>query len=448
MTIQRIWTEWKKDDLIQRIIRNSGYLFSSSTVSMAIVMAQSILVARLLGVYGVGIVGAVTKFSSSISRLFSFRMGELIVKYVGQFIEQNKPNRAAAVLRAAALTEIATSIFTFMVMIALAPLAAIYIAKDSTTVALFVFYGLSMLANLTTQTSTAILQLGNKFNLIAVVNLVQTILTASIIGYAFVIDGDIWHVVIAYFVGKSFNGLTLFILALSQSRRLLGTGWWRVSWEKSIGTKEFWRFALSSNFSATVNQVARDSEELWIAYFLSPLEAGFYKTALSVINLVLLPINPFISTTYPEISSQAGKKEWPKLRGLLKKVTTISGAWTISVSLFLLIFGWWLIPFVYGAEFAPTTPVALVLLIGFSFANVFYWNRPLLLALGLPTYPLKVSALAGAAKVGLSFLLVPTLGYLAQAGLLSAFFLVTVGLNVWRGLKEIGQKEAIQGAAL
>ncbi len=448
MTMQRIWTEWKKDDLIQRVIRNSGYLFSSNMISMVIFTAQSILTARLLGAYGVGIVTAVTKFSSSISRLFSFRMGELVVKYVGQFIEQNRSNRAAAVLRAAALTEIATSIFTFMVMVALAPLAAIYIAKDVTTTALFVFYGLSILTNLTTQTSTAILQVGNKFNLIAVVNLVQTILTASIIGYAFLTDGDIWLVVIAYFVGKSFNGLALFVLALSQSRRLLGSGWWRVSWEKSIGTKEFWRFALSSNFSATVNQVARDSEELWIAYFLSPLEAGYYKIALSVINLVLLPIDPFISTTYPEISSQAGKREWPRLRDLLKKVTTISGAWTLSVSLFLIIFGWWLIPFVYGAEFAPTTPAALVLLIGFGFANILYWNRPLLLALGLPTYPLKVSALAGAAKVGLSFLLVPTFGYLAQAGLLSAFFLITVGLNVWRGFKEIAQMEAHQGTAL
>ena len=447
MTIQRIWTEWKKDDLIQRVIRNSGYLFSSNTISMVIFTAQSILIARLLGAYGVGIVTAVTKFSSSISRLFSFRMGELVVKYVGQFLEQNKTNRASAVLRAAALTEIATSIFTFIIVIMLAPLAAIYIAKDATTATLFIFFGLSLLANLTTQTSTAILQVGNKFNLIAVVNLVQTILTASIIGYAFLIEGDIWHVIMAYFVGKTFNGLALFILSLSQSRRLLGAGWWRVPWEKSIGSKEFWRFALSSNFSATVNQVARDSEELWIAYFLSPFEAGFYKTALSVINLVLLPIDPFISTTYPEISSQAGKGEWPKLRDLLKKVTTISGAWTISVSLFLLIFGWWLIPFVYGAEFAPTTPVALVLLIGFGFANIFYWNRPLLLALGLPTYPLKVSALAGAAKVILSFLLVPTLGYLAQAGLLSAFFLVTVGLNIWRGSKEIDRMEATEGAA-
>jgi O-antigen/teichoic acid export membrane protein len=445
MTLQRIWTEWKKDTLIQRIIRNSGYLFSSTAISTAISTVQSILAARLLGAYGLGIVGAVTRFSSSINRLFSFRMGELVVKYVGQFLEQKEEKRAAAVLRAAAFTETATSIFTFFIMLALAPLAATYIAKDPATVSLFVFFGLSMLANLTTQTSTALLQVGDKFDLLAVVNLIQTIVTASIIAYAFFTEGTIWHVVIGYFAGKIVNGFLLFILSLIHARRLLGAGWWRVSWEKSIGTREFWRFALSSNFSATVNLVARDSEELWVSYFLSPLEAGYYKTALSVINLVMLPIDPFISTTYPEISGQAGKRAWSQLRGLLKKVTTISGAWTASVSLFLVVFGWWLIPFMYEAEFAPSTPCALVLLIGFAFANIFYWNRPLLLSLGLPTYPLKTSALAGAGKVILSFILVPAWGYLAQAGLMSAYFLVTVGLNVQRGFKEIAWQEAEEG---
>ena len=62
------------------------------------------------------------------------------------------------------------------------------------------------------------------------------------------------------------------------------------------------RFPLSTNFSGTINMVARDSEVLWVGYFFSPLEAGYYKTALAIINLVVMPITPFISTTYPEIT--------------------------------------------------------------------------------------------------------------------------------------------------
>jgi hypothetical protein len=38
-----------------------------------------------------------------------------------------------------------------------------------------------------------------------------------------------------------------------------------------------------------------------------------------------------------------------------------------------------------GGEYLPALPVILVLLAGYGFANVFFWNRPLLLAFGKPT---------------------------------------------------------------
>ena len=132
-----------------------------------------------------------------------------------------------------------------------------------------------------------------------------------------------------------------------------------------------------------------------------------------------------------------------KLKTLLKRLTLISATWTLSVGIFLLFAGEWLITTFYGAEYAPATPAALILLLGFGTANILYWNRPLLLSLGMPTYPLKVMALTGLAKIGLSFLLVPRYGYLAQAALMSAYFVVSVGLIVWKGMREIKNRTRI-----
>ncbi|MBT3712897.1 MAG: hypothetical protein HOG15_06070, partial [Anaerolineae bacterium] len=73
-------------------------------------------------------------------------------------------------------------------------------------------------------------------------------------------------------------------------------------------------------------------------------------------------------------------------------------------------------------------------------ANILYWNRPLLLSLGLPTYPLKVMVFAGVVKTGLSFLLVPRFGYIAQAALMSAYFVISVGMIVWKGMSEIKRR--------
>ena len=103
----------------------------------------------------------------------------------------------------------------------------------------------------------------------------------------------------------------------------------------------------------------------------------------------------------------------------------------------LVFLGDWLIVRLYTAEFSPAYPAVLILLIGYGFANVLFWNRPLLLSLGMPAYPLVIAGGIGLVKILLSFWLVPLYGYLAQAALLSSFFVLSIGIIVWRGLWEI-----------
>ena len=99
--------------------------------------------------------------------------------------------------------------------------------------------------------------------------------------------------------------------------------------------------------------------------------------------------------------------------------------------------GWFLLPLLYGEQARPAYPVLLILMVGYGFASIFQWNRPLLLALGKPGYPVLVSLVAGLAELTLIFLLVPHLGYLALAGILSTYFVVSIGVTIWRGLDEI-----------
>jgi len=68
--LQRIWYE---DRLLQGIIRNTGYLFSSNTITMVLGMVQSILAARLLGVATLGVLGTITAFAAMVNRLFSWK---------------------------------------------------------------------------------------------------------------------------------------------------------------------------------------------------------------------------------------------------------------------------------------------------------------------------------------------------------------------------------------
>lgn len=439
--LNQAWHNWRKDRLLQSVVRNTGYLFSSNTIAMGLGMIQSIFAARLLGVTAFGVVGTITVFASTVNRLFSFRMGELVVKYMGEALARDRRDTAAAVARAALLGEALTSVLAFVVLALLAPLGAQIFAKDAALAPLFTFYGISVLGSLVAETSTGVLQVTNRFRSQAGINLAQSVLTALIIFAAFVMKSGMWVVVLAYLVGKLILGIGPAVLAWRALNETLGAGWWRTRATLPDGWRPLARFAVSTNLSATVNLLVRDSELLWVSFFLSPTEAGFYKVALAIINLVLMPITPFISTTFPEISRSVATKAWAQLRTLLRRVTILAGGWTLAVGLGLVLLGRWLI-LLYGAEYQPAYPAMLVLLLGFGAANTFFWNRPLLLALGHPVYPFQVVLWTGLAKLALAFLLVPRYGYVMEAALLSAYFVVSVALILARGGQLLRRAEA------
>jgi O-antigen/teichoic acid export membrane protein len=440
------------DRLLRRVVRNSTYLFASNIIAAVL----GIVTANLLGVAVFGILGIITGFVADVNRLFSFRMNDVVVRYVGEAMARGEKERAAAVVKAAGLAEALTSLAAFGVLALLAPLGARFFAKDALLGPLFVLYGLSILANLNYETATGVLQVTGHFRTQALINLAQSVLVAVLIVSAALRGGGLFDVLWAYLIGKFTLGLGPVAAALFWLPSAIKPDWWRARLSLLPPWRELVRFAFSTNFSATINLVARDSEVPWVGLFFGPVVAGYYKIALQVINLVVMPINPFISTTFPEITRAVTERAWQRLRDLLRRVSLIAGGWTAAVALGLLLFGrqvlfsnWEIFGrtfHIYDAAYEPAFPVLLLLLIGYGVANTVFWSRPLLLAQGLADFALTVSFLAMLGKLALGILLLPRAGYLAEAVFLSLYFSVSVGVMVWRGLRGIQGTETAGGS--
>ncbi len=223
------WQNWRQDRLLKTILINTGYLFSSNTANMALSMVQSIFAARLLGVATYGLLGTVTAFASSVNNLFSFRMGELVVRYFSQYQTEKRLDRAAALIKVAALVEGTSSLLAYLLLVLIAPLAARYLGKDPTTSPLFMIYGISILGTLIMETSTGVLQVTRQFQSQAVINLGQGILTAVVIVAAFFVHSGVMVVLIAYLLGKIILGTGPVVVAWRSLNKVLGAGWWRAS---------------------------------------------------------------------------------------------------------------------------------------------------------------------------------------------------------------------------
>ena len=443
MFLKRMTSRVAANPLLRRMLRNSGYLLSANGLATGGSMLQGALAARLIGVEGLGIIGLVTDFATNVNRLTSFRMGQLVVRYVGEFGAGDDEARAAATFKAAGLIEIASSLVAVALIVLLAPLAAQVLVRDPDTASLFRLYGVAILANLMNESATGLLQLSNRFGLLARITVGQSLLTLALMAVVFAGGGGLTQVVLVYTLGKASGALATSAVALVEARRRWGGGWWRARLPSlSSRWREMARFATSTNLATTITLITRDSELLWLGLLSDPVQVGYYKIARALAGIVSLPVEPMISTTYRETAVEVSHRRWPNVCYLLRSGNLLAGAWTLAAVFGLAVFGPWLIRVVYTAEFLPSYPVMLVLLIGAAAVNIFYWNRSLLLLLGKPAYPNGVHAIAGSLKIVGSILWVPFGGAMTMAGLLSGYFVVTTGVLVRKSMQVLGQAEA------
>lgn len=432
-----LFSKLTTDPLLNKVLRSSGTLFSANTISLGLSVLQSSLVARLLGLEGFGLLGVVMVYVATINSIFSFRMSELVVRYGGEYLGKGEKDKASALMKAAMLTEAAVSLLAFLVVALTAGLAERYLTETAGAAWMFTVFAIGLLANFNAETSTGILQVTNKIKLQGAINLIQSIITMGIIVVAFLLKGTLPIVLGAYLLGKIILGLGMFTVAQVQLHRVLGRAWWRVPLPTLISSRELIRFAISSNISATVIKIFRESELLWIAFFLPTEAVGLYRAAYIIVGFLAISTDPLISTTFPEINRLVVEKAWPRLRDFLRKVTTLSLIINLALGSGLVIFGRLVILIYSGREYIPAYPALAALTIGLVFNYILFWNRPLLLSLGLPDFPIWVTLTVGLVKISLAFWLVPRYGIVAAGALLSFYYIATVGIMVIRGLKEI-----------
>ena len=431
---------WRQDILLGKVIRNSAHLFSSNSLSLALSFLMGIMSAQLLGVAGFGLIGLVMGYASTVNSLLSFRMSELVVRYGGEYIERGEKDRASVLIKAAGLAEAFVSVLAFALVALTSGLASHYISKTPNTAWMFTAFAVGLLANFNYETSIGILQITDKIRWQGTINLIHGIVGVLVIAAAFIWGGGVALVLLAYLLGKMILGLGVFLVAQTQLHRVLGAGWWRAPFASIPSYWELARFALNSNISATIIKIFRESEILWVGFFLNATAAGYYKAAYAIIGLLAVAVDPLIATVYPELNRLIMQQAWPRLRDFLRKVTTLAFAYNLVQALAFVLFGRWIL-WLYGKQYVDAYPALLALLVGLAFNYTLFWNRPLLLLLGLSEYPIKVTLIVGLIKIALAFLIVPRYGYVAAGALLSFYYIASVGTMAWRGLREIRHQE-------
>jgi O-antigen/teichoic acid export membrane protein len=424
-------------EFLRRIARNSSYLVSSTVIVAALGMVQNSLQARSLDLVGVGLLAAIASYANVINRFTSFRIDELVIKYVRLYEERKEHQMAAAVYKLAAMLEVGGSIVAFIIIAILSPLAVTYFSDTGGVESIFILYGSLVLINGIFDSSDGILQVFNRFDAKSVIDISQSIVRLVLTLAVFLSGGGLIGMILAELAGRLVRSVAVYFLALRTARQQWGAGWWRtpISVLKS-DQRSLLAFAFSTNLSATVSLVAKDSEGLWVNAFLGNAAGGIYSLALTLIGFLQIPISPLPSTTYPELSRAVAQDNWQAVRSVLKRGSLLAALYSIPVALVLVLFGRELIVLYTGPNFLPTYEPLVVLLIGYTFGNIFYWNRAALLAFNRPIYPTLVNFTGMILKI-IGIFILASYGAIGFAAALSFYYIYTVGLAVLRVRRDL-----------
>ncbi len=448
--LQKISAAWVEDNLLRRVVRNSSYLFGSNAISYGLAFVQGIIVVRLLGIANLGLVIIITTFASNINRLLSFRMSEVVIRHFGPALAENKKQEAAALIKAAGLTEATVSVIAFLLLAALSTWASRIYAHPAAA-PWFLFYGLILLINLVYETSTGVLQATHRFNQLARLTLIQAIFTFSLVATTYILYRWVMPnalapylvpaVLLAYVAGKAYYNFSLVALALKELSATLGPGWAHVRLDSLPGKRSLALFALNTNLNGTVTLIFRDNIPLYLGALLTTTQVGYFGIAFTLISTITLVLDPFIAPTYNEIARTIAAKQWETTLRLVRHVTALAGGVVLAIAGFWALTGWWLIPIVYKPQARPVYPIMLILMVGYGFAGIFQWNRSLMLSLGKAGYPVLILILTGVIELALIFSLVPRFGSLSMAAFLSGYFVVSIGFISLRGILEVHRRQ-------
>jgi len=167
---------------------------------------------------------------------------------------------------------------------------------------------------------------------------------------------------------------------------------------------------------------------LLIGYFMDETEVGYYAVAVVLVQGITLLPGAIQRVTTPAIATYHGKGEYESIRELIKKVMLKTFLVTVFLSVLLVIFGKFLIIFLFTEEFLPAYIPLLILLIGYTIYAFTISVGGALSSIGKVNIAFRIDALCALINIILNILLIPKFGIVGAASATSISLIITVAM--------------------
>lgn len=352
------------------------------------------------------LVGSVMSYGS----LLDFGISSAITKYIAEFRTKQQYESAQQLLSTALLVYLALGSLVVVGSIIIAPLFPrlfnIPQGNEVTAMALVVLFGLRTGLAIPSNSTTAVLRGLERFDILNLLGVISTLLTAAVIVGTLLLGGGVLGVVIA--------GLAVNFLMLIPSVWLIH----HIAPDLRFQLKGANRgmFHVLTSFSSSIfmlhigGQLETRTDQIVIGAFLPVSAVTPYSLAGKLSALPLMITDQFLSLLLPLASKLHAENDHDRLRNLYLVNTRLTLAIFLPVGISMIFLAGPFLSVWVGPEFSNYAYLVLILTLAGMIDTSTWPAGAVLQGMGLPKFSGRMSLISGVTNLILSVILVQRIG--------------------------------------
>ncbi len=343
--------------LFRTVVKNAAVLLGGKAANAVITLAAFGVATRGLGLEQFGVLILIKAFVEAVGDIARFQSWQAVLQFGAKPLKDGDLADFQRILRFSALLDLLSSLAGVSIGVVVAAFIGPWLKWPPSAAPMAMLFATSV-AFMVSATPFGVLRLFGRFDLMAFQTTVASViwLVGGIV--AFQLHAGLGAYLAAWWAGTLAAFLYLTLAAWRELRRqgaLEGLDWRRG--HLTHGFPGLWRFAMTTNASATVEMAFSHVSTLIVGGVLDPGQAALWRIAKEVADAIAAPAKMIVPALYPELAKLRAAGDNHTLGHLALRIGATAGALGTVLLLIAAFFGGPALGLIMGKAFEAAGPV-------------------------------------------------------------------------------------------
>lgn len=341
---------------LKRVLANAGHLLSGRVVNAVVGLAYIALTARSLGKEAMGVLVIINAFAQFLGEVAHFESWQTVLTYGTDPLLRKDRTKFQQVLRLSLMLDLISSI----IGVGLGVLGAWLFWKElrwpDGTSGYGALYAISI-GVMTSATGVGLLRLFDRFRFLAAEQAVSSFVRMIGCAICALTHAPIKYFLLAWAAGTFASFFYIAGIAIWDLRKRGLLDGFTLLGPTSRDLPGVWRFALSTNFSGTLEVGFTHVLTMAVGALLGPAQAALWRIGKQVADGMAKPARLMVPALYPELAKMRASGGQQAMTKLAVQIALIGGAAAGVLLLVSLLAGRWILETVMGEAYGAAAGV-------------------------------------------------------------------------------------------